>query len=637
MRDLGVGCMDMVEVRVLGPLLVRRPDGSIVGGDEWRTSKTLDLLRLLTLNGGRPVPVPTVIERLWPDVDWDHGRASLRTAASQLRKVLGVDCIERQAGSLQLARAWVDAWAWTELAHESDLARRAGDHEGVVALVRKAEGLYAGDVEVTSGEWDGDAATWFRDHRLRLLLDGAEAAGRCGWVRDGLDFALRAREIDLTEEVARALMRAYAGLGATDRALDVYEELRHHLDTRLGVDPAPQTRALHMLVLSGTATLQAQHRAVGAEEAVGGLVSAVRRMSDRSDGCGVVWVCGPPGSGRSTVVALAAEELGVPVYDMSMIDFDEELAGRLSGTRSPGAEPGLVVLQSSSMPPAWSVGIVHAVAARYDGVVVVKSTEAPEARPDLSCTDARVQVEPLSTGDFERLVRMVVQGEPSTALLQRLWGESGGLAGRACRLARGWLGEGRLVWQEEGLVLVPAASTLRHVPPGPVLRTTLRSLGAPALDVLTVLALADTALDAEQVGAVLAAVRDAPAPAGVLERLVDYGFVDRVEDGYELPSPALAGELAGWVRPMFRHQVVEALDALSLPRLDLAPDPEPAAAGAAGAAAGGSVRHGRLATRAEDGLGLAEDGTMEAVSRTRPPARRGRGRRTAKAWRPVLI
>ena len=72
--------MDSVEVRLLGPLLVRRADGSVVGAEEWRSNKTLDLLRLLALNSGRPMSVATVVDRFWPSVDRDHGRASLRTA-----------------------------------------------------------------------------------------------------------------------------------------------------------------------------------------------------------------------------------------------------------------------------------------------------------------------------------------------------------------------------------------------------------------------------------------------------------------------------------------------------------------------------------------------------------------------------
>ena len=39
-----------VEIRLLGSLRVRRGDSSVVDASEWRTGKTLDLLRLLALD-----------------------------------------------------------------------------------------------------------------------------------------------------------------------------------------------------------------------------------------------------------------------------------------------------------------------------------------------------------------------------------------------------------------------------------------------------------------------------------------------------------------------------------------------------------------------------------------------------------
>ena len=43
---------DRIEVRLLGPLQVRRADGSLVHPQEWRTGKTVDLLRLLATRAG---------------------------------------------------------------------------------------------------------------------------------------------------------------------------------------------------------------------------------------------------------------------------------------------------------------------------------------------------------------------------------------------------------------------------------------------------------------------------------------------------------------------------------------------------------------------------------------------------------
>ena len=103
--------MEQIEIRLLGPVLVRRQDGSLVEPCELRTTKTLDLLRLLALDAGHPVAVATLLGKLWPDVDEERGRSSLRSAASHIRKALDDDCIERPPGSLQLRGVWVDVHA----------------------------------------------------------------------------------------------------------------------------------------------------------------------------------------------------------------------------------------------------------------------------------------------------------------------------------------------------------------------------------------------------------------------------------------------------------------------------------------------------------------------------------------------
>src|SRR2546429_9747467 len=79
----GTMTQNELEIRLLGPLRVRRSDGTEVDPREWRTGKTADLLRLLAVRSGQPVPVDTILEALWPRVDPQEGLASPRTAGSQ--------------------------------------------------------------------------------------------------------------------------------------------------------------------------------------------------------------------------------------------------------------------------------------------------------------------------------------------------------------------------------------------------------------------------------------------------------------------------------------------------------------------------------------------------------------------------
>ncbi|MGZ5417092.1 MAG: AfsR/SARP family transcriptional regulator [Nocardioides sp.] len=553
--------MNSIEVRLLGPLVVRRVDGSIVRASEWKTTKTLDLLRLLALKGGRPMTVSAVIDRLWPRVDWDRGRASLRTAASQLRKTLGTDCIERRAGSLVLVDAWVDTWAYTDLVHEVDLARRAGDAAGVVALTRRAEALYAGDIEVTAGEWDSEACEWFREHRLRMLIDGSTAAASCGWMRDSLELAHRASGVELTESVARALMRAHAGLGETARALDVYESMRRDLAERLGVDPAPQTRALHMKVLTGTAGSQPRPQPIGIDGPVSALVAATRSLAETADPPGVVWLCGPAGAGRSLVAGLAADELGLPLYDVSELPFDSYATRLLDGGNG-AKKPGLVLLSCRSIPPPWAVGIVHALADRYAGLIVVRCTECPEGiGVGDAARDIVVRMGPLDAHELETMARMLLQGEPSPELVRRLRHESAGLAGAATAVIRGWLDNGMVIWREDGLAVAEPSEQPPDFRAAKMFRAALRTMDAAELDTLCVLAVCGTTLSAMELAEAVAAIHPAASLEGVIGRLLDYGFVVEAPSGYRIARDSLGEELASWIRPTMRNRINEVLAA----------------------------------------------------------------------------
>src|SRR3954452_2145442 len=246
------GAPDRTEVRVLGSLQVRRVDGSLVSPRDWRTGKTADLLRLLALSGGELVPVSTLLDALWPAVDEPRARASLRTAASHLRKVLGPDSVARHNDGLQLVGAWVDARAFTALAAEVGRHRRHGRLADGVRAAREAEALYVEDFRahdasaVWAQEWTAHLGHTYRE----LLTDAAEAAVELGWMRDAAGLAGRVLARDLCNERAyRALIQGYAGLGETEPALRAFEQCRMVLADELGADPSPQTQAVHLQVL----------------------------------------------------------------------------------------------------------------------------------------------------------------------------------------------------------------------------------------------------------------------------------------------------------------------------------------------------------------------------------------------------
>ena len=241
-----------IRVRLLGDLEVTGPDGSVVDPHLWRTSKTMDLLRLLALANGQVVRTDTLLDRLWPHSTVDRGRASLRTASSQVRRAVDAPCVVRRPDGLALEGAWVDTQAFLAGARRVQQAVRGGRHADVVALAASTDELYRGDFHAHDD--DSDWARAEREHlarvRQEMLTEAALAALELQSFRDALDFAGTVVELDRTAETAhRALMRAHAGLGEIGSALKVFEAYRAHLAEELGADPSRQTLDLHLRLL----------------------------------------------------------------------------------------------------------------------------------------------------------------------------------------------------------------------------------------------------------------------------------------------------------------------------------------------------------------------------------------------------
>ena len=243
-----------VVVRTLGTFAVTRADGSDVMIDEWKTGKTRDLLRILALSVGRPVPQTRLMELLWPHVPDARRRNSLRSAASQIRRTLRTNSVVRQPNGLMLVDAWVDTLAFRGHARAAHVHGRAGRHAEVVELYRLADDLYVGDFEADDydGEWARSEARNLREVRNELLCDAAASYLALGQPFEARDLATEAIELNPSSEAAhRLLMCALADLGEITQALRVFESYRTHLADELGADPSYQTRELHLRLLRG--------------------------------------------------------------------------------------------------------------------------------------------------------------------------------------------------------------------------------------------------------------------------------------------------------------------------------------------------------------------------------------------------
>jgi len=243
-----------LEVWMLRPLHVVRSDGTDVGVTEWRTGKTADLIRLLALGNGRPIRPEVLVARLWPKASPGRGRASLRTASSQIRRALQDHCLVRQPDGLVLHGAWVDVVEYLDTAKQVAVAVREHRYVEARSLAAAAEELYVDDFHAHDDDSDWAAAERYRLVRARvsLLCDAALIAQHLGIPREAAELATTATEVDPASETAhRLLMTAHADLGDNANALRVFDSYRTYLADELGADPSPQTQELHLRLLRG--------------------------------------------------------------------------------------------------------------------------------------------------------------------------------------------------------------------------------------------------------------------------------------------------------------------------------------------------------------------------------------------------
>jgi DNA-binding SARP family transcriptional activator len=242
-----------LEVRVLGPLRVRRADGSRVDVQELRTGKTADLLRMLAVRSPHGLAVDTVLDDLWPAAERTRGLASLRTAVSQIRTVLGENCVSRQRDGLRLERTWIDATALRDLASVQRHHAVAHSWGDVIAVGHRAADLYVDGLSAydPNGMMLNAAREALQSVQLDIMVTAAQAAVRLGRFADGVDFATRSLAMNpFCERAYRSLMEAHGGAGETRAALHAYERCRRVLAEELGADPSPQTHAVYLGLLA---------------------------------------------------------------------------------------------------------------------------------------------------------------------------------------------------------------------------------------------------------------------------------------------------------------------------------------------------------------------------------------------------
>ncbi|MFD7960445.1 BTAD domain-containing putative transcriptional regulator [Streptomyces zaomyceticus] len=258
-----------MKIRILGPLHAETGGVPVVPS----AAKMRQILALLALHPGRPVPVATLKEEIWGPVPPCSAHGTLQTYILRLRRALatalggpygraGADgpALARELLAtghdgylLRIDEEDVDAFAFRRAAEAGHAAFADGDSAGAARLLREALALWSGPALV-----DVRAGSALRTHAARLEESRLLAVERRvdAELRLGLHGELLADLVELTrlhpanERLHAQAMVAFYRAGRQSDALQHYRGLRRRLVDELGLEPAPQLQRLHQAMLS---------------------------------------------------------------------------------------------------------------------------------------------------------------------------------------------------------------------------------------------------------------------------------------------------------------------------------------------------------------------------------------------------
>jgi two-component SAPR family response regulator len=237
-----------VSIALLGPaaIAIRESEGRRL------RSKARQLVVYLALHA-RGATTDELAAAVFPDLAEEPGRRRVWRSISDVRAELG-DVFARSGDRYVLDRKVVAI----DIDEFDILLAQAHNETDAVRerLLRQALALVRGDpLAGTDYPWAAGDVRHLRAKIVALLHELGELRLADGNATGALAAAERAIKFDADDESAQRLaMRAEAALGLRDAIVDRYERLCKELDTRFGLEPDRETRALYRRLLSQDAT-----------------------------------------------------------------------------------------------------------------------------------------------------------------------------------------------------------------------------------------------------------------------------------------------------------------------------------------------------------------------------------------------
>ncbi len=249
----------MVNFGIMGAVRVQGSDGvpRAIPAPRHRT-----LLAALLVSARRTVSVDALAEYVWDANPPKSARATLQTYVMRLRRRLGPDAGAKiktsPPGYLIDVAEELDLYQFEELRNAGVCAASEGAWERAAAAFRGALALWRGEplADVTSDTLIRAECAQLSQSRLLVTERWAEAELRLGGAHDILPELSRLADANPYREGLHAhLTMALYQTGRRADALTVFRNARQGLIREFGVEPGPQLRAVHAMILADEQSL----------------------------------------------------------------------------------------------------------------------------------------------------------------------------------------------------------------------------------------------------------------------------------------------------------------------------------------------------------------------------------------------
>ncbi len=240
-------------------LLVNGEQISIQAGGKIET-----LLALLALQSEQWMPRERLVQALWADSDLSHGLRSLKTLIYNVHKLLGpvlndMTPVLNKSGYYRLniqAGIGVDVNYFDLLVVTGDKYMQAGNQEAAVAVYRRAEALYQGDLWLAVDIHAVLERERLRGLYLSLLTKLARQNYEAGDYTACLANLWKLLEYEPGREDAhRLLMRCYVRRGERSSALHQFQVCVEILRSEFNIEPEQITRDLYDQICTNPADI----------------------------------------------------------------------------------------------------------------------------------------------------------------------------------------------------------------------------------------------------------------------------------------------------------------------------------------------------------------------------------------------